>query len=102
MVWSAHSHIGRCSCGDSRFIMWSALSLRWLSGCSAASRLVGRLDGWPQAGDIDASLGQSRRCLDGLYSSFGHGPELHSGESYSLHSLGLAACPTSGSFPPPR
>ena len=60
MVWSAYSHIGQCSCGDSRFIVWSALSLRWLSGCSAASHLVGRLDGWPQAGDIDASLGQSR------------------------------------------
>ena len=76
--------------------MWSALSLRWLSGCSAASHLVGRLDGWPQAGDIDASLGQSRQHLDGLYSPFGRGPELHSSESYSLHSLGLAAFPLVG------
>ena len=42
MVWSAHSHIGRCSCGDSGFIVWSALSFSWVSGCSAASPLVGR------------------------------------------------------------
>ena len=45
MVWSAHSHIGRCSCGDSGFIVWSALSFSWVSGCSAASQLVGHLDG---------------------------------------------------------
>ena len=96
MVWSAHSHIGRCSCGDSSFIVWSALSFSWLSGCSAASHRVGRLDGWPTAGDIDASIGQSRRRLEVLSSSFGHGPELGSGASYIVFSLELLPVPLVG------
>ena len=65
--------------------MWSALSFSWISGCSAASHLVGHLDGWPMDGDID-----------GLYSFFGHGPELDSGESYSVFSLGLLPVPLVG------
>ena len=57
------------------------------SGSSAASPLVALLGRWPDW-DIDASVGQSRQLLVGLDSSFGHDPELDSGTSCSVYSLG--------------